>query len=96
MKLAGKASNRDGIGAKVTVTAGGRERFAEMTTSPSYLSTVAPRLHFGLGGAKKATVKVEWPSGVVQTAEFEANRIVTIEEAPKKTPKKTPEKGGQK
>jgi len=85
VKLVGKKSNRDGIGAKVLVTAGDRKLHAEVGTSPSYLSTTAPILHFGLGGAKEATVTVTWPSGEVQTSSLSpVNVLMTIEEPVRK------------
>jgi enediyne biosynthesis protein E4 len=59
-------SNRDAIGARVTVTAGGRRRFAQRTGGGSFLSASDPRLHFGLGDASRAeSIEVRWPSGHV-------------------------------
>jgi hypothetical protein len=80
VKLVGTKSNRDGIGAKVTVKAGERTLFAEAGSSPSYLSSTPAWLHFGLAGATKATVTVVWPSGASQTETCDANRVVTIRE----------------
>ncbi len=61
-------SNRDGIGARIEVFAGGVRRTAERVASSGYLSQNDGRVHFGLG---KATVidklVVRWPSGIVQT-----------------------------
>jgi tetratricopeptide (TPR) repeat protein len=64
--LEGTKSNRDGVGAVVTVTAGGRRRRAWRYGGGSYQSASDPRLHFGLGQEKKAdAVEVRWPSGRV-------------------------------
>lgn len=63
--LRGKRSNRDGLGARVSVN--GQTRFA--TTSGSYLSANDKRLHFGLGSQTNATVDVLWPSGLHQKLE---------------------------
>ena len=64
LALEGVASNRDGVGAKVTVTAGGRSQVAARFGGGSYLSASDPRLHFGLGAARRADrVEVRWPSG---------------------------------
>jgi hypothetical protein len=64
LALEGVASNRDGVGAKVTVTAGGRSQVAARFGGGSYLSASDPRLHFGLGTARRADrVEVCWPSG---------------------------------
>jgi enediyne biosynthesis protein E4 len=64
--LEGTKSNRDGVGARVTITAGGRRRMAERIGGGSYQSANDPRLHFGLGEAGMVeSVEVRWPSGQV-------------------------------
>jgi len=64
VKLRGTRSNRQGLGSRVTVTAGGRKWIAEATTGGSYLSASDPRVHFGLGAvAKIDKLEVSWPSG---------------------------------
>jgi hypothetical protein len=82
VKLIGRKSNRDGIGALVEVTAGGRTQRAERTGGSGYLSQNEARMHFGLGAATKADrIVVRWPSGIEQTLEnVAADRVVTIEE----------------
>ena len=63
-ELAGTKSNRLGIGARVTVTAGGMTQTDEVRSGGSYLSQNDLRLHFGLGSANKVDrVEVRWPSG---------------------------------
>jgi hypothetical protein len=63
--LAGARSNRDGYGAEVRVTAGGRTRRDQARAAFSYLSSGDPRPLFGLGAAREAErVEVRWPSGV--------------------------------
>ncbi len=63
-KLVGTKSNRDGIGALVTVTAGGLTQTRLCHTDGSYLSASDVRVHVGLGKAAVAeTVSVRWPSG---------------------------------
>jgi len=76
-------SNRDGIGARVEVWAGGREQVAERVASSGYLSQDDGRLHFGLGAAEKVDrIVVHWPSGRTQTLQgVSADRVVTLEEA---------------
>ena len=65
-QLEGTRSNRDGVGARVTVTAGGRRRVAQRIGGGSYLSAADPRLHFGLDDARIVqSVEVRWPSGQV-------------------------------
>ncbi len=75
-------SNRDGIGARVEIWAGGRYQMAERVASSGYLSQNDGRLHFGLGGAEKIDkVTVHWPSGHSQTIEnLGADRVLTVEE----------------
>jgi thioredoxin-like negative regulator of GroEL len=64
LALEGTASNRDGVGAVVTVVAGGRRQVAQRTGGGSYQAAGDPRLHFGLGAADRVDeVEVRWPSG---------------------------------
>ncbi|QDV37651.1 FG-GAP-like repeat-containing protein [Tautonia plasticadhaerens] len=70
LALEGVASNRDGVGARVTVSAGGRDRVAARFGGGSYLSASDPRLHFGLGAERRVDrVEVRWPSGRRDTYE---------------------------
>jgi len=75
-------SNRDGIGARVEVFAGGKRQTAERVAGSGYLSQDDGRLHFGLGAA--ATVDkliVHWPSGREQTLEkLSVDRVLTVPE----------------
>ncbi len=57
IRLEGTKSNRDGVGAKVTVTAGGRRQVAWRIGGGSYQSANDPRLHFGLGNASRVEVR---------------------------------------
>ncbi len=62
--LEGTASNRDAVGARVTVTADGRTQVAARFGGGSYQSASDQRLHFGLGRARVVDrVEVTWPSG---------------------------------
>jgi enediyne biosynthesis protein E4 len=62
-------SNRDAIGARVRVSAGGRTQVGEVRSGGSYLSHNDTRVHFGLGSADRVTrVEIRWPSGRVETA----------------------------
>jgi hypothetical protein len=83
VKLKGTKSNRDGIGAKVEVYAGGKRWLAERVAGTGYLSQDDDRMHFGVGAAAVAVDKivVRWPSGIEQTVEKPAiDRVITIEE----------------
>jgi hypothetical protein len=64
LAVEGTISNRDGVGARVAVTASGRTQVAVRCGGGSYLSAGDPRLHFGLGSARTCErVEVTWPSG---------------------------------
>jgi enediyne biosynthesis protein E4 len=82
LKLVGTTSNRDGIGARVRLLAGGRQQFRTVSTAGSYLSSNDLRPHFGLGTAAIADIlEVEWPSGKRQTIkEVAANQLLTLRE----------------
>ena len=80
--LTGTKSNRDGIGAKITLRAGEWVRHFQATGGASYLSASDPRLLIGLGQTEKVdTVTIRWPSGVVQVLQTPAlNRYHTLTE----------------
>jgi hypothetical protein len=81
--LRGHRSNRDGIGATITVcTASGRMLYNHVTTSVGFMSSSDRRAHFGLGAeAAIDHVEIRWPSGIVQRIEHPAaDRIVKLEE----------------
>ncbi|MDE3109340.1 MAG: CRTAC1 family protein [Acidobacteriota bacterium] len=84
VKLIGTKANRDAIGARVTLSAGGHTQMREVRSGGSYLSQSEFRLHFGLGQAKKADwLQVEWPIRPPDAQKFEnisANQILTIRE----------------
>jgi len=69
-RLVGTKSNRDGIGAKITVKVGARTLVDEVRSGSSYVSNSDMRVHFGLGAATKIdSVQVRWPSGLVERFE---------------------------
>lgn len=80
--LRGTRSNRDGVGAVVTVKAQGRLLAAVRLAGDSYLSSSDSRMHFGLGSAPKAdSIVVKWPSGREQTlTDVAPDRVLAIEE----------------
>ncbi|HEY6507411.1 MAG TPA: CRTAC1 family protein [Vicinamibacterales bacterium] len=82
VRLVGVRSNRDGIGARVAVTAAGRTQVREVKSGSSYLGQNDLRAHFGLGDAARVDrVLVRWPSGATDTIEAPpVNRILTIVE----------------
>jgi enediyne biosynthesis protein E4 len=67
LELEGTKSNRDAVGARVTVEAGGRKFVRHRKGGGSYCSASDPRLLVGLKAAAKVDrVEVRWPSGLVQ------------------------------
>jgi hypothetical protein len=82
LKPVGRKSNRDGIGVKVKLTAGGKTQTKEVTGGGSYLSSSDRRLHFGLGRSDEAErIEIYWPSGRSQVLEkIKADRILKIQE----------------
>ncbi len=68
LELTGTPSNRSAIGARVVVTAGGRERASFVNGGNGFASQSTRRLHFGLGEATTASkIAVFWPSGLQQS-----------------------------
>jgi enediyne biosynthesis protein E4 len=66
LRLEGTASNRDAVGARVAVTAGGRTQVVWRMGGGSYQAASDPRLLIGLGSAKRIeTLEILWPSGRV-------------------------------
>jgi hypothetical protein len=66
-RLVGTKSNRDAIGARVRVLAGGLSQIREVAAGGSYLSQSDLRTNFGLGKATRVDlVEISWPSGQKQ------------------------------
>ncbi len=66
-KLTGTKSNRDAIGARITLTAGGLKQIQEINGGNGYAGQSTKRAHFGIGKATKVdSVEIHWPSGLVQ------------------------------
>ncbi len=84
VRLIGTQSNRDAIGAVVTLTADGVTQRRMVSPTRSYLSQVELPVTFGLGNLTAAEVdglEIRWPSGLVQQVEVTAlNQLLTVEE----------------
>jgi len=81
--LSGRVSNRQGLGAAVTVTAGGRSHTKYNDGKSGYLSQSALPLYFGLGDATAVEkVEVRWPSGRRSTIDrgVPINQTLTVTE----------------
>jgi hypothetical protein len=67
LDLEGTRSNRDGFGARVKLTAGGKTYVGESRCAFGFLSQSERRLHFGLGAATTVDrLEIIWPSKTVQ------------------------------
>ena len=68
-ELLGTSSDRDAIGAKITVTSSSRRLVRWVTGGSSYLSAHDKRVTVGLGpksAGKPVNVEIQWPKGKVQ------------------------------
>jgi len=81
LKLVGTRSNRDAIGARVTVKAGAVTMMREVDGGNGYAGQSSQRVHFGLGeAAGPSSVQVRWPSGRVEGVTVAVDRLTTIRE----------------
>jgi len=78
----GSKSNRDGIGARLKLTVGGKVLVRHVKAGSSYQGQNDLRVHFGLAGSQQADrLEILWPSGSTDTLEaLKANQIVTVTE----------------
>ncbi|MBN1419291.1 MAG: CRTAC1 family protein [Planctomycetes bacterium] len=83
IETVGRASNRNGIGAKITVEAGGKRWFREVHRDGSYCAAQDPRTHVGLGAIGAVDrISVVWPRGRRQSVEnIPVDRVIRIVEA---------------
>jgi hypothetical protein len=83
LRLVGRRSNRDGIGAEVRLTtASGQIRHATARTAGGYLSAGDRRVHLGLGAEVGVrSIEIRWPSGTVQRlSDVTVDQILTVTE----------------
>jgi hypothetical protein len=82
IRTVGSKSNRDGIGARLKLTVGGKVLLREVKAGSSYLSQSDMRVHFGMGQSARAErLEIRWPSGAVEALQdIEANQILTVTE----------------
>ena len=83
IRLDGVPPNRNGIGAQLTLTVGGRKQYLYNSPYRGFMSTVDGRAHFGLGAASRAdSLEVLWPDGRRQMlTALEADRLVVVRQA---------------
>jgi hypothetical protein len=82
LRLVGTRSNRDAIGARVWVSAGGKKRLKERVGGGTFESSNDPRLHVGLGSNSRLDgIEIRWPSGTIQKVPgAQADQFLTIVE----------------
>jgi hypothetical protein len=82
IQTVGTKSNRDGIGARISVTVGTRTLVDEVRSGSGYDSSSDRRVHFGLGSATKVeAVHIRWPSGLHEHFDnLPADSIQTLKE----------------
>jgi hypothetical protein len=82
VRLTGIHSNREGLGARVFVRAGGLEQMQEVHQSGSFCSSNDPRVYFGLGSSEVVDeLEVRWPSGSVQKfTKVKSRQILAVKE----------------
>ena len=82
VRAVGTLSNRDGIGATITVSAAGSTQHRTVTAGSSQMSQHMLAAHFGLGAAAHVdTLTVRWPSGRSQTlTDVAANQVLVVTE----------------
>lgn len=80
--LRGTVSNRDGVGARVSVFAGDLVQTAEVHSGRSYQGHYGTRLHFGLAQHDRIDrVEIRWPrQGTVETFPAAANQLLILSE----------------
>jgi len=67
LRLVGRKSARDALGAKVTVVSGELSQIREVRSGASYLSQSDSRVFFGLGAHERVDrIEIRWPTGTVQ------------------------------
>jgi hypothetical protein len=82
LRLVGRVSSKDAIGARVRVVSGGRSQIQEVSGGSGYMSQSSLTLHFGLGSSTSAeSVIVSWPSGYVEAyLAVAVDRLITLTE----------------
>ena len=78
-----RASNRSGIGTRLTLTTGAQRQVREIVSGSSYLAQNDLRAHFGLGRAERSErLEIRWPDGSIEVVEnLPANHVVTVQQA---------------
>ncbi len=92
VRLIGRAPNTEGIGAQLTLKKGNQEWYRELQPVRGFESSVAPRLHVGLGAVNAVdSLKLRWPDGKVTIKTgVKTDQLITLKEKNAHTPEKMP------
>ncbi|MFB6230678.1 MAG: VCBS repeat-containing protein [Salinibacter sp.] len=92
IRLRGDGENTRGIGATVTVHQENRTQVLEQMPTRGYQSSVAQRLHFGLGTQDVDSLTVVWPDGRTETrANVAVDQTITLHQADATAPAPAPD-----
>jgi len=82
ISLQGTKSNRDGIGTRIRVLAGGQTQWHHISTSSGYALSSAGPFHFGFGADPSADeIEIRWPSGTTQVLKnVPADQVLPVKE----------------
>jgi hypothetical protein len=81
LKLVGTKSNRDAVGARVTVRAGRQALLREVNGGNGYAGQSSKRVHVGLGAATRIdSLEVRWPSGRIERFAVPVDTLSTLQE----------------
>lgn len=68
ISFAGNSNNTFGVGNRVIVESNSQQQMQELTLTRGFQSSVAPKMHFGVGNTKIIDkIKVIWTDGTIQT-----------------------------
>ena len=82
VNLVGTMSNKDGIGARITLEAGNKTQIREVSGGRSFMGQHMRPAHFGLGSATRVDrLTIRWPSGTIQTlTEVQVGQRISVVE----------------
>ncbi len=83
IRLQGESPNVRGVGAKLTLTAGGQKQHIDHTPYRGFMSSVDDRVHFGLGrGERVDSLEVQWPDGRYQLlTDLGVDRLLMVKQS---------------
>jgi len=81
IRLRNTGANREAVGARIRVTAGGMTQLRELRAGSNFVSQDPCEAHFGLGSADVADrVEITWPDGDVSVlTDVDADRMLTVD-----------------